>query len=75
MNRLLGIWLAGSLAIQASDLALVGARIYPAPDALPIKHGTVLIRDGRIVSAKSQMVFRNAISAFLSSAERSSPKA
>ena len=50
MNRLLGIWLAGALAIQASDLALVGARIYPAPDALPIKHGSVLIRDGRIVS-------------------------
>jgi imidazolonepropionase-like amidohydrolase len=50
MHKLLAIWMAGSLAIQASDLALVGARIYPAPDALPIKHGTVLIRDGRIVS-------------------------
>ena len=50
MNRLLGIWLAGSLAIQAADLALVGARIYPAPDARPVKHGTVLIRDGRIAS-------------------------
>src|SRR5216683_156934 len=50
MHRLFGIWLVGSLAMQASDLALVGARVYPGPDALPIKHGTVLIRDGRIVS-------------------------
>src|SRR5260370_11393407 len=50
MHRLFGIWLVGSLAMHASDLALVGARVYPGPDALPIKHGTVLIRDGRIVS-------------------------
>jgi len=50
MRRLFGIWLVGSLAVQASDLALVGARVYPGPDALPIKNGTVLIRDGRIVS-------------------------
>ena len=50
MQKLLGVWLAGSLALQAADLALVGARIYPAPDALPIKYGTVLIHDGRIVS-------------------------
>jgi len=50
MHRLLGIFLACSLAIQASDLALLGARIYPAPDALPIKRGTILIHDGRIVS-------------------------
>jgi imidazolonepropionase-like amidohydrolase len=50
MHKLFGIWLLSSLVIQASDLALVGARIYPAPDALPIKHGTVLIHDGRIVS-------------------------
>jgi imidazolonepropionase-like amidohydrolase len=52
MHTLFGIWLLGSLAIQASDLALVGARIYPAPDALPIKHGTVLIHDGHIVSVR-----------------------
>jgi len=50
MYRLLAIWIAGVLAIQASEMALVGGRIYPAPDALPIKRGTVLIRDGRIVS-------------------------
>ena len=52
MHKLLGIGLVGLFAIQASDLALVGARIYPAPDALPIKHGTVLIHDGRIVSVQ-----------------------
>jgi hypothetical protein len=45
----LAAWLARH---PASDLALVGARIYPAPDALPIKHGTVLIHDGRIVSVQ-----------------------
>jgi imidazolonepropionase-like amidohydrolase len=50
MHKLFWIWLLAALAIQASDLVLVGARIYPAPDALPVKHGTVLIHDGRIVS-------------------------
>jgi imidazolonepropionase-like amidohydrolase len=38
------------LAVLGSDLALVHARIYPAPDAAPIADGTVLIRDGRIVA-------------------------
>jgi imidazolonepropionase-like amidohydrolase len=38
---------------QSSDsrdhaLALVGAKIYPAPDAQPIDDGFVLVRDGRI---------------------------
>ena len=33
---------------MAADLAIVDARVYPAPDAAPIEHGTVLVRDGRI---------------------------
>ncbi len=35
---------------MAADLAIVDARIYPAPDAAPIEHGTVLVRDGRITA-------------------------
>lgn len=34
---------------RAEDLAIVNARIYPAPQAQPIPDGTVLVRDGRIV--------------------------
>ena len=32
------------------ELAIVGARIYPAPDAAPIDDGVVIVRGGRIVS-------------------------
>ena len=32
----------------ASDLALVHAKIYPAPDALSIADGTIVMHDGRI---------------------------
>jgi hypothetical protein len=45
--------LATSAAAQSpksSELAIVGARIYPAPDAGPIDDGVVVIREGRIVS-------------------------
>jgi imidazolonepropionase-like amidohydrolase len=34
----------------AGGLAIVGARILPAPDAAPIERGTVLVSDGRIVA-------------------------
>lgn len=34
----------------AGGLAIVGARILPAPDATPIERGTVLVSDGRIVA-------------------------
>lgn len=34
----------------AADLAIVDACVYPAPDAAPIDHGTVLVRDGRIAA-------------------------
>jgi len=33
---------------MAADLALVGVRVYPAPDAAPIDDATVLVQDGRI---------------------------
>jgi imidazolonepropionase-like amidohydrolase len=32
------------------QLAIVGARIYPSPDAAPIDDGVVIVLDGRIVS-------------------------
>lgn len=34
----------------AQDLAVVGARVYPAPDVAPIEDATVLIHDGRITA-------------------------
>lgn len=34
----------------AQDLAVVGARVFPAPDAAPIDDATVLIQQGRIVA-------------------------
>lgn len=33
---------------RRTDLAIVGARIYPAPDAAPIDDGVVIVRDGKI---------------------------
>lgn len=47
---------AASLA-SAEELAIVGARIYPAPDAPAIERGTVLVRDGVItaVGASSEV--------------------
>lgn len=35
-------------AAMAADLALVGAKVYPAPDAVPLDDATVLVHDGRI---------------------------
>lgn len=40
--------LASAFPAAAADLAIVDARIYPSPDAAPIEHGTVLLRDGLI---------------------------
>jgi imidazolonepropionase-like amidohydrolase len=42
---------ADATAAEAGgDLAIVNARIYPSAEALPIEHGTLLVRDGRIAS-------------------------
>lgn len=38
----------------AAELAIVGARIYPAPDAAAIDDGVVVVRDGRIVRVGSR---------------------
>jgi len=35
---------------RASDLALVGAKIYPSPSEQPIENGSILVHDGRIVA-------------------------
>jgi imidazolonepropionase-like amidohydrolase len=35
---------------QDATLALVGARIYPAPDAAPIFDGVIVVADGKVVS-------------------------
>lgn len=35
-------------AAMATDLALVGAKVYPAPDAAPLDDATVLVHDGRV---------------------------
>jgi len=37
-----------ALAANAADLAIVGAKIYPSPDAPAIERGTIVVRDGRI---------------------------
>ena len=42
--------LLASSPVLASDLALVGARIYPSPSALPIENGSILVHDGHIVA-------------------------
>ncbi len=37
-------------ANSAGDLALVGGKVYPAPQAAPIKNAVVLIHDGKIAA-------------------------
>jgi imidazolonepropionase-like amidohydrolase len=44
------LYVACALPALAADLAIVDARIYTAPDAAPLEHGTVLMRDGRIAA-------------------------
>ena len=39
-----------SLSVDAQDLAIVGARVYPAPDVAPIDDATVVVREGRITA-------------------------
>jgi predicted amidohydrolase YtcJ len=38
---------------RASDLALVGAKIYLSPTEPPIENGSVVVHDGRIVAVGS----------------------
>lgn len=44
------LYVACAWPAMAADLAIVDARLYPAPDATPIERGTVLVRDGRIAA-------------------------
>lgn len=48
--KLLSLVVVCALAARAVDLALVGGRIFTAPDAAPLTNGMVLIHDGRITS-------------------------
>jgi imidazolonepropionase-like amidohydrolase len=57
MTRPLHRWLfallvgpAFALAANAADLAIVGAKLYPSPDAAAIERGTIVLRDGRIAA-------------------------
>jgi imidazolonepropionase-like amidohydrolase len=43
------VFLASGLC-RASDLALVDAKIYPSPTEQPIEDGSILVRDGQIIS-------------------------
>lgn len=44
----------GWAAEPPHPLAIVGARIYPAPDAAPIDDGIVIVRDGKIAEVGSR---------------------
>ncbi len=46
---LLSVILIASVA-RTADLALTGAKIYPSPTDAPIENGSIVIRDGRILS-------------------------
>ncbi len=35
---------------RASDLALVGGKVYPSPNQPPIENGSIIVHDGRIVA-------------------------
>jgi imidazolonepropionase-like amidohydrolase len=47
---LLALAFVATLQSRASDLALVGAKIYLSPSEPPIESGTILVRSGRILS-------------------------
>lgn len=49
-SLLLALLVFATCLCRASDLALVGAKIYPSPAEPPIENGSILIRDGRIVA-------------------------
>jgi len=36
--------------LLALDLAIIGATVFPSPDATPLSNATVLIHDGKIVA-------------------------
>jgi imidazolonepropionase-like amidohydrolase len=49
--RFLLLWMLFACGLaRASDLALVGAKIYPSPTEQAIENGSILVHDGRIVA-------------------------
>jgi len=50
ISLLLSIVLFASGSSRASDLALIGAKVYPSPTDPPIENGTILVRDGHILA-------------------------
>ena len=47
---LLALTVSASPSASASDLVLVHAKIYPAPDEQPVEDGTIVIHDGHITA-------------------------
>jgi hypothetical protein len=48
---LLSLWVVLACDFsRASDLVLVGAKIYPSPTEPPIDNGSILVHDGRILA-------------------------
>lgn len=43
---------------RASDLVLVGAKIYPSPTEPPIDNGSILVHDGRILAVGSSATIK-----------------
>ena len=48
---LLGLLVFAARPSGASDLALVGAKIYPSPTEPPIENGSIVVHDGLILAA------------------------
>jgi imidazolonepropionase-like amidohydrolase len=46
----LSVILLASSTARTADLALIDTKVYPSPTDTPIENGSILIRDGRIVS-------------------------
>jgi predicted amidohydrolase len=57
MRNLLALllWIVSTALLSfASDLALVGGKIYPSPGDRPIQNGVVLVHDGRITAVEPE---------------------
>ncbi len=63
MRLLLTVLLAASVLAdaRAASLALVGAKVYPSPDAAPIENATVLIHDGVIAQVGRRLAVPNGV--------------
>jgi imidazolonepropionase-like amidohydrolase len=47
---LLGLLVLAARPCGASDLAVVGAKVYPSPTEPPIENGTIVVRDGLVLA-------------------------